>query len=220
MRIKPVYLLLDVSDAMRGAPLDAVADGLRLLLSKLSKDPQALECVRLSVVTFGAGVTRCAPLADPGAFQVPPLTAGGPCPLGGALEMAAFLCEGEVKKPTADAKGDYKPLISIVNRGRSSDDVERGVEAFLKRKWDWGWVRACASGPGPDLATLRRITRDLTVLGDEDSDGIRGFFSSATDTIWRSIYPIDSNARDPEYLLDRDPPDQDPSPPEINLLKP
>lgn len=43
MRRLPVYLLLDTSTSMRGEPINAVRDGLDLLVSRLRQDPYALE---------------------------------------------------------------------------------------------------------------------------------------------------------------------------------
>ena len=53
----PVYLVLDVSGSMSGEPIEAVRMGLKQLLSDLQDNPQALETVWLSVITFGSSAS-------------------------------------------------------------------------------------------------------------------------------------------------------------------
>ena len=48
----PVYLLLDTSGSMRGEPIEAVNRGLKVLVSSLRQDPNALETAFLSIITF------------------------------------------------------------------------------------------------------------------------------------------------------------------------
>src|SRR4028119_2286837 len=52
MRRLPVYLVLDCSGSMTGEPMEAVRQGMKTLLGELKSDPQALETVYLSVITF------------------------------------------------------------------------------------------------------------------------------------------------------------------------
>ena len=42
----PVFLLLDTSGSMRGEPIQAVNNGLQVLISALRQDPYALESVQ------------------------------------------------------------------------------------------------------------------------------------------------------------------------------
>ena len=64
----PVYLLLDCSGSMHGDPIEAVKTGLRQLRSDLQSDPQALESVWLSVITFDNSARQVVPLTEIGAF--------------------------------------------------------------------------------------------------------------------------------------------------------
>ena len=43
MRRLPVYLLLDCSGSMNGEPIEAVRNGVQVMISSLRQDPQAIE---------------------------------------------------------------------------------------------------------------------------------------------------------------------------------
>ena len=53
MRKLPVYLLLDCSGSMFGEPIEAVKNGVQVLVSTLRQDPYALETAHLGIITFG-----------------------------------------------------------------------------------------------------------------------------------------------------------------------
>jgi len=73
----PVYLVLDTSGSMSGAPIDAVREGIRLLVSQLRRDPQALETVHVSVITFDSNARQVVPLTGLESFVEPTLNANG-----------------------------------------------------------------------------------------------------------------------------------------------
>ena len=70
MRRLPVYLLLDTSGSMRGAPIEAVRNGVETLLAAIRRDPYALETAYLSVVTFGLEVKQDVPLTEVSLFHL------------------------------------------------------------------------------------------------------------------------------------------------------
>jgi uncharacterized protein YegL len=65
----PVYLLLDVSGSMSGAPIMAVEQGVQLLHNELMGQPQAVEMVHLSVITFASSVNQVVPLTPIVSFR-------------------------------------------------------------------------------------------------------------------------------------------------------
>ena len=77
VRRLPVYVVLDCSGSMTGEPIEACRQGLKALLADLRNDPQALETVALSVITFESKAQQLTPLTDLGEFTEPTLTAGG-----------------------------------------------------------------------------------------------------------------------------------------------
>ena len=156
MRRLPVYLLLDCSGSMYGEPIEAVKNGVQVLVSTLRQDPYALETAYLSIITFDSSARQVAPLTELSAFQQPNIQASGCTALGEALALLAQKADQEVTKTTADQKGDWKPLVFIMTDGEPTDDLNKGLAEFKKRKW--GIVVACAAGAGANTDTLKKIT--------------------------------------------------------------
>ncbi len=68
MRRLPVYLLLDTSGSMYGEPIEAVKNGMQVLISTLRQDPYALETAYLSVITFDSSACQASQLTEQSAF--------------------------------------------------------------------------------------------------------------------------------------------------------
>jgi uncharacterized protein YegL len=211
MRRLPVYLLLDVSGSMSGEPIEAVKNGLQMMHSALRKDPQALEMAYISIITFESSVKQVVPLTEIASFTPPTLRASGGTSLGEALKVAADCAKKEVNKGTADAKGDYKPLVFIMTDGQPTDDINKGLAEFKRQSW--GVVVACAAGGGADTRVLQQITENVLVLDTADSSKIAAFFKFVSSSISTSSKKADSGS--PLGSMD----DLPPPPPEISLLK-
>ncbi|MDR1484180.1 MAG: VWA domain-containing protein [Planctomycetaceae bacterium] len=173
MRRIPVYLLLDVSGAMAGEPLDAVQRGVWMIHSVLRKDPCTLESAYIGVITFESDVKQIVPLTEVAQFQPPSLSAGGGTSLGEALQKVVECANREVAKSTKDQRGDLKPLVFIMTGGSPTDNVEPGIAAFQSYKW--GLVVACAAGQGADKTILQRLTENVVTLDTADSATISVF---------------------------------------------
>src|SRR5260370_6052922 len=74
----PVYLFLDTSGSMEGAPIESVRQGLELFQREVATDPFARDVVKVGVITFNSDarlVTNgLVPIAN---FQPPNLVASG-----------------------------------------------------------------------------------------------------------------------------------------------
>ena len=117
MRKLPIYLLLDTSGSMHGEPIEAVKNGVDMLVSTLLSDPYALETAYLSVITFDSAAQQLVPLTELPKFQAPQLQAAGCTALGGALALLAQRIDTEVTTTTAEQKGDWRPLVFIMTDG-------------------------------------------------------------------------------------------------------
>ena len=71
MRRLPVYILIDTSGSMHGEPIEAVRNGLQVLISSLRQDPYALETAYISVITFSSSAKQLIPLTELMSFQIP-----------------------------------------------------------------------------------------------------------------------------------------------------
>ena len=211
MRRLPVYLLLDCSGSMFGEPIEAVKNGVQVLVSTLRQDPYALETAYLSIITFDSNAKQVAPLTELAAFQQPNLQASGCTALGEALSLLSQKADQEVTKTTMEKKGDWKPLVFIMTDGEPTDDLNKGLAEFNKRKW--GMVVACAAGSGANTDTLKKITECVVSLDTADSATIKAFFKWVSASGSSGSMKVEETGAEATTLSELPPP-----PPEVNIV--
>ena len=181
MRRLPVYLLLDTSGSMTGEPIEAVKNGVQMMLHSLRQNPQALETAYVSVITFDSEAKQIVPLTDLASFQMVDIKASSTTSLGAALSLLADKMESEITKTTTDTKGDWKPLTFIMTDGVPTDDWQSG---FNKLKMvNKGLIVACAAGNGADDTILKQVAGAVVRLDNADSSSIEKFFQWVTASI-------------------------------------
>ena len=211
MRRLPVYLLLDCSGSMYGEPIEAVKNGVQVLVSTLRQDPYALETAYLSIITFDSSAQQVTPLTELSAFQQPNIQASGCTALGEALSLLAQKADQEVTKTTMEKKGDWKPLVFIMTDGEPTDDLNKGLAEFKKRKW--GMVVACAAGAGANTDTLKKITECVVSLDTADSATIKAFFKWVSASVSSGSMKVEEVGAEATTLSELPPP-----PPEVNIV--
>ena len=211
MRRLPVYLLLDTSGSMFGEPIEAVRNGVQVLVSTLRSDPYALETAYLSIITFNSTAQQVSPLTELAAFQAPSIDANGCTALGEALALLAKCVDNEVTKTTAEVKGDWKPLVFIMTDGVPTDNLSKGLAEFKKRKF--GTVVACAAGAGADTSTLKQITENVVSLDTADSATIKSFFQWVSASISTGSMKVEEAGVEVGTLSELPPP-----PAEVNIV--
>ena len=211
MRRLPVYLLLDCSGSMYGEPIEAVKNGVQVWVSTLRQDPYALETAYLSIITFDSSAKQVTPLTELSAFQQPTIEANGCTALGEALSLLATKVDQEVTKTTPEQKGDWKPLVFIMTDGVPTDDINKGLAEFKKRKF--GMVVACAAGQGADTNILKQITECVVQLDTADSATIKSFFKWVSASVSAGSMKVEETASDMNTMSELPPP-----PPEVNIV--
>lgn len=211
MRRLPVYLLLDTSGSMSGEPIEAVKNGVQVLLSSLRADPYALETAYLSVITFDSSARQLVPLTELPSFQQPALTVTGTTALGEALSVLASCIDQEVAKSTADVKGDWKPLVFIMTDGEPTDNLQRGIDALKQVRT--GVIVACAAGPNANDQHLKKITEVVVRLDTADSNSIKAFFKWVSASVSVGSQKVEQGQKEVLGLSDLPPP-----PPEVNVV--
>jgi uncharacterized protein YegL len=211
MRRLPVYLLLDTSGSMTGEPIEAVKNGVQVMISSLRQNPQAIETAYISVITFDSTAKQVVPLTDLGSFQMVDIKATGTTALGDALQLAATCIDTEVAKTTAEQKGDWKPLVFIMTDGIPTDEWEKGLAEFKKRKT--AYTVACAAGSSADTNVLKQITDNVVSLDTADSQSIAKFFTWVTASIGVSSTRVEDAGKEVTGINELPPP-----PSELNIV--
>ena len=206
MRRLPVYVVLDCSGSMTGEPIEAVRQGVKSLLGELKGDPQALETVWLSFITFDSQARQVSPLTELMLVKEPALQATGTTAMGGALRLLSECVEKEVRKTTETQKGDWKPLIFLMTDGAPTDKWEDAADS-LKTKRP-GNIIACAAGASADEMLLKRVTDVVVKLHDLQPDSLRQFFkwvsasiATTSTNIAKSDAPINLPPPPPEIVI-------------------
>ena len=211
MRRLPVYLLLDTSGSMSGEPIEAVKNGVQIMISSLRQNPQAIETAFLSVITFDSTAQQIIPLTDLASFQMVDIKATGVTALGEALKLVAHKIDTEVAKTTIEQKGDWKPLVFIMTDGIPTDDWQNGLNEFKKSKV--AFTVACAAGSGADANILKQITDNVVSLDTADSASIGKFFQWVTASIGVSSTKVEDSGKEVTGLNELPPP-----PSELNIV--
>ena len=199
MRRLPVYLLLDTSGSMTGEPIEAVKNGVQMMVHSLRQNPQAIETAFVSIITFDSEAKQLIPLTDLASFQTVDLKAAGTTALGAALSLLADKLENEVTKTTLEQKGDWKPIVFIMT------DWQAGFQKLKAVKK--GLIVGCAAGNNADDKVLKEIADQVVRLSNTDADSIGKFFQ------WVSASIATTSTKVEETGIDLTKKDQLPPPP-------
>jgi uncharacterized protein YegL len=174
----PVYILLDTSGSMRGEPIHSVNVGLQAMLSTLRQDPYALESVHLAIIIFDTEARVFLPLTplEQVRFAGIDIPNSGATFMGAALELLAACVDRDVRKSTADTKGDWRPLMFLMTDG-SPSDLHAFREAIPEvKKRNFGSILACAAGPKAKQEHLLELTDRVVTMDTMDAAAFSGFF--------------------------------------------
>lgn len=204
MRRLPVYLLLDTSGSMTGEPIEAVKNGVQMMMHSLRQNPQAIETAFVSIITFDSDAKQIVPLTDLASFQMVDIKASGVTSLGAALALLADKLETEVTTTTLEHKGDWKPLIFVMTDGIPTDNWQQGYSKL--KAVNKGLIVGCAAGQGADDAILRQITNSVVRLDSADSESISKFFQWVTASISTTSTKVEESGKEVTGLDQLPPP--------------
>ena len=185
MRRLPVYLVLDTSGGMFGEPIQALNNALSGLVNTLRTDPMALDTVWISIITFDRVAQELNPLTEIASFQLPEITCpqSGPRHTGQALELLFNNASRDIKRGTADQKGDWKPLLFLFTKGRPNDELDFRNAVPKIKSLNFGAIVSCAAGYIKDEVLLKLLSDDVLHLDVADSHTIKKFFKWVSETI-------------------------------------
>ncbi len=217
LRRLPVYLLLDCSGSMAGAPLEAVKRGLELYVQQLTADAQARNTVHTSLIGFNSEAWEITGLVSSEELESQvrslQLKAEGLTALGEAISLLMQSMDRDLKlrvRPGENAKGDWKPITFILTDGKPTDDWQGPRQKILARQ-QAKLVNLVTVGCGPDIddATLRLISMGPTFRMDSTDASFRAFFQWATQSIVQAsqqLSRVPDPAANPQAMQGTPPP--------------
>ena len=203
------YLLIDTSGSMLGEPIEAVNSGLTALIAALRQNPYALETVHLNITTFDSEIKTVLPTTPLEQVNLPTIVCpkSGATLLGEALKHIANTVANEVKKNSANQKGDWSPMLIILTDGKPTDLLEFQEAIPLIKKANFSVVLACAAGPKADGESLKKLTDKVFSLDTMDGKSFEKFF----EWVSQAVSGSSQNVGSPNNSISLPPP-----PPEMN----
>ncbi len=186
MRRLPIYLLIDCSSSMRGAPIAAVQQGLEQFAREIGSDVFASQTAHIGIITFDDSARMVTPgLVPAEMFQVGQLHASGHTALGAALKVLQQSLDYDVRAARSGReRGDWKPLIFILTDGDPTDDWKTPRQELLNRQ-NAKVLNMVTVGCGPGINTqkLQEIGLGQTFHMDDSNASFRQFFSWVTQSV-------------------------------------
>ena len=179
----PVYLLLDCSGSMSGAPIVAVNEGMELLARELNADPMTRKTACISLIRFAttAAQDQLVPVDQ---FVAPTLSAGGSTAMGAAFQLLATSIQSDLIATTTTQRGDYRPLVFLLTDGEPTDTWRNAVSALKAlRGSQKPTIVALGCGSGVNGAMLAEVTEEVYLMANVTPDGLRKFFQLITGSI-------------------------------------
>ena len=205
----PVYLLLDTSSSMEGAPIESVRHGLEQFQKEVSDDQFARDCVKVGVVTFGSDAELVTgglvPITE---FQPPSLSAYGVTRLDLAFNVVLESMERDVVRAVKGGqKGDWKPAIFVLTDGRPTDNQGYESDSLWPATRDAtvnrpkGQIKpstivAVGCGTNVDDDTLKNMSTGTAFRMGTSEAAFVSLFQYLSQSITDSVQP-GGNAEDP-----------------------
>lgn len=132
MRRLPIYFLVDTSFEMLGYPMEALKNGIQVMLSSFRQNSQLVESGVLSINNLSESNNKINSLIDVSKYELDDLQSSRFCFLGKTLSLLIEDIDKNVVKPTFEKKGDWKPLVYILLASEPKDEYLNIVNEFKK----------------------------------------------------------------------------------------
>jgi len=186
LRRLPVYLLLDCSGSMSGDPITAVNEGVSMIHSELKNDPQALETVYISIITFASRADQYQ-LTQLEQFQPPILSASGSTAMGEAFRILVQSIEQDLKLNTPKQHGDYRPLVFLLTDGAPTDNYSDAVQKLHDLRGSRKpTIVALGCGSGVDTSMLHKVTEHVYLMHNVTPQNLRNYFQWISGSIMQT----------------------------------
>ncbi len=205
----PIYLLLDASGSMSGAPIEAVNRGIEIFKQEVMADPFASETVHVGIIVFSSSAQMITnglvPIEN---LDIPTLEAGGLTALGSAFRVLKDSLKKDIRKSVpGEKKGDWKPLVFILTDGMPTDDWEQAREEIIQQK-EKKLVNLITVGCGPDIdeENLKKISVGPTFRMDNSENSFKAFFEWVSQSVASVSESLNKSGNSEENALSMPPP--------------
>ena len=177
--------MIETAGGMRGERIEAVKNGLDVMVSKLRQDPFALESVFISIIRFDRVAEVILPLTELEQLQIPEIEIhqSSPPHTGEALDFLCKNVENEILKSTETQKGDWRPLLFILTRGVPADKEKFKEVVKRVKSMNFATIVACTAGSRNSEEDLKLLTSNVVHLDTADSSTLSSFFKWVSSSI-------------------------------------
>ncbi len=200
MRRLPIYFLIDVSESMIGEPIEQVQEGIGNIIKELRTDPYALETVYISIIVFAGKAQKVTPLIELYNFYPPKLPIGGGTSLGNALNYLMNDFDSSLQKTTPEIKGDWKPIVFLFTDGNPTDKYESAFDKWNQKYKSKSNLVVISLGDNTDTNIFGKITDQMLLLKNTDSESFKKFFKWVTASIKTSSVSVSESKDDGLHL--------------------
>ena len=180
MRRLPIYLCIDTSGSMRGAPIKMVNDALRMVRSAALHDPYMLEMAYISIITFDMQVREVLPLIPIEIlykYELPEIACpgSGASLFGAALERIAQIVARNAIRSSPERKGGWSPILFIFTNGKLNDPLAYDAAIPLIKSINFHNIAVFLTNSKADLVNFKRLTEIICSL---ETTGVESLASS------------------------------------------
>ncbi|MGL5980133.1 MAG: vWA domain-containing protein [Phocaeicola sp.] len=143
MRRLPIYLLIDTSKSVEGKSIDAVKAGIESMISTLRTEPFALETVHIGIISYSSQSQQLLPLTSLCEIIIPKLeiSTDQTFNIESGLKLLRKQVDLEVRRTTAEKKGDWRPYIFVISNKEILNDY---LESELKTFFNFSLIFSCS----------------------------------------------------------------------------
>ena len=154
----PCVLLLDTSASMKGAPLQALNEGLVQYRDELVADSLAAKRVEMALVTFGGSVQTVSDFATAEHFAPEPLEAQGDTPMGQAISRAVDMIQERKNLYRQNGILFYRPWIFLITDGAPTDAWQEAAARVKQGEQGKAFSFFCVGVEGANFDVLQQIS--------------------------------------------------------------
>lgn len=166
---------------MEGELIEAIRQGIKALLADLRSDPQAIETVWLSLITFDKDARQLVPLTELMSFVEPSLQVSKEfgVKLGKAIYILDSCLDREINLPKSGRKGDWKALVLVMISENPTDNINESI-LLIKQKSNLIKIQIIACGPGINYSIFSCLDSPILRADTLQSDSFKEFFKWET----------------------------------------